>query len=175
MKTITKPLLFVALSCVLMAASCNKPDFPSPDPFLTLDNQMVCKINGVEWKSTEKGGGFYRQYNGHEYIYLGFGSGWQSINIFINQPYDKPFYIFNTSTHPGNVYPKDYISFRRWYPGLTPGELYVTNETDTGRVDIVLMDRELMRIKGKFFFTGKDMDTGEKIIITEGYFDFHYW
>jgi hypothetical protein len=173
MKTITKPLLFVGLSCVLMAASCKKTNFPPPDPFATLSNSLVCKINGSEWRSNERGGGFFLiSGTGHEYIRLSFANGRQKIDFFINPPYDKPFYIFNqtTNTYPNTIYPNDYISFFKGYPDLTPSEEYVTNAVDTGRVDIVLMDPVSNKIKGKFFFTGKDNRTGNK---TEGYFDYH--
>ncbi|MBI5858771.1 MAG: hypothetical protein HZB42_14160 [Sphingobacteriales bacterium] len=174
MKPISKSLSLLILVCLLMAASCKKNDFPPPDPFATLDNRLVFKINGYEWQSTESGGGFYKEYNGHEFIYIGFGSGWESINFFINPPYDKSYYIFNknTSTYGCNLYPQDYISFSRWYPGFTPSETYVTNSVDTGRVDIVLLDTCANRIKGKFFFTGTDINTGKKITVTEGYFDY---
>ena len=108
---------------------------------------------------------------------MSFANGRQKIDLFINPPYDKSYYVFNqnTSTYPNTIYPLDYISFFKGYPDLTPSEEYVTNAVDTGRVDIVLMDPVSNKIKGKFFFTAINKATGKKISITDGYFDYHYW
>ena len=175
MKKIYSLIALVFSSLLFTASSCKKTNFPPPDPFATLDNSLVCKINGSEWKSNEKGGGFFREYNGYEYIRLAFANGRQKVEFYIKPPYDKPFYIFNqtTSTYPNTIYPLDYIYFFVGYPDLTPSEEYVTNAVDTGRVDIVLMDPINNKIKGKFFFTGKDNRTGLKRTITEGYFEYH--
>lgn len=176
MKTIIKLSALITVTTLLLSVSCKKTDFPPPDPFATLDNQLVCKINGVEWKSNRRGGGFfYSPTTGRENIRLGYANGWEEITIYINTPYDKSFYLFNktTQTYPNAVYPEDYLAFFKGYPDLTPSEEYVTNTVDTGRVDIVLMDAVNNKIKGKFFFTGKDNRTGLKKTVTEGYFEYH--
>jgi hypothetical protein len=177
MKPRTKIIFCIPFCGLLLSASCKKPKTPPPgDPFANLSNQLVCKINGSEWRSNEKRGGFfYSPTAGREYIRLVFTNSRDELTVYINAPYDKPFYLFNkqTQTYPNLNYPEDYLAFFRGYPDLTPSEEYVTNTTDTGKVDIVLMDSVRNRIRGKFFFTGKDSRTGNKKTITEGYFDYH--
>jgi hypothetical protein len=176
-KPVVRLILFIPFYGLLVLSSCKKTKTPPPgDPFASLNNQLVCKINGSEWRSNERWGGFfYLTISGKENIRLVYANGRDDITIYINKPYNKSFYIFNnaTQTYPNIVYPKDYLAFDRGFPDLTPPENYVTNTIDTGRVDIVLLDSFSNYIKGKFFFTGKDSRTGKKITVTDGYF--HYY
>jgi hypothetical protein len=176
-KPVVRLILFIPFYGLLVLSSCKKTKtLPPGDPFASLNNQLVCKINGSEWRSNERRGGFfYTPTTGRRDIRIVYTNGWDEITIYINSPYNKPFYIFNkaTQTYPNANYPEDYLAFFKGYPDLTPSEEYVTNTVDTGRVDIVLLDSFSNYIKGKFFFTGKDSRTGKKITVTDGYF--HYY
>jgi hypothetical protein len=51
---IVHAMIFAALCCI--QSSCRKTTPPPGDPFASLNNQLVCKINGSEWRSNERGG-----------------------------------------------------------------------------------------------------------------------
>jgi len=168
-------LKLLLVGFTFLAAKCNKEtdDFPKPEE---LSNQLICKINGVKWKSNEVSGGFFLiSGTGHEYIRLVFANGREDITFFLNPPYTKPYYVFNKTTisYPNNIYPEDYVAFFRSYPDLTPEEEYITNSADTGSLDFISLDTTRSIIKARFTFTGRDRRTGKKLTITDGYFDYH--
>jgi len=123
------------------------------------------------------GGGFFQiSGSGQRYVYLAFNNGYQEINFWFNPPYNPQYYILNTTTgyYPGNTNPANYALYAQKYSTITPPEeTYVTNSIDTGRVDFVQFDSVNHIIKAKFSFTGKDNGTGQKKIITEGFFEYH--
>lgn len=150
---------------------------PPTDPS-TLDNQLICKIDGKEWKSNEVlYSGFY-DYNpslNRRYLYLHFVNGRQNIDIFINPPYNQNTYNLdkNTIDYPTTSFPENYLSFEQYYAYLTPEEIYITSSSNTGRIDFTFLDSTKQSIKGKFSFIGKDKHTGKTVSVSDGYFDFH--
>lgn len=112
---------------------------------------------------------------GKRYLKLSYKSTHESVDFYINPPYDKTFYVFNQSTNisPFIVDPKDYSAFIKTYPDLTPREYYITNTIDTGRIDFIEFDTSAKKIKARLSFTGKETRTGNKITVTDGYFEYH--
>ncbi len=167
-------LLLLVIS--VLSARCKKDNIS--DPFGGLNNQLVCKINGSEWKSNEnRYSGFYdlNPYSNLRYLYLTYRNGNQVIQLFINSPYQTGKIILNQNTniYPNITNPKNYAAFINEYPDLTPDDLYVTNAIDVGEINFITMDTNNKKIKAKFSFTGKDNRTGKKITITDGYFEYH--
>jgi|GEM_PF-2404965 len=176
-KDIIKKSWILLLALPILAARCKKDDI-SQDPFSWLNNQLICKINGIEWKSNNnRYSGFY-DHNpllNKRYIYLTYENGQQSVELFINPPYNQTIYDLNKTTldYPTTDDPENYIAFTKEYPDLTPRELYITNTIDVGKIEFVLLDSINKIIKAKFSFTGKDNRTGKKVTVTEGYFEYH--
>lgn len=164
----------IALSFLAMA--CNKGKLQSPD-VSTMHNQLVCKIDGVEWKSAQVlYSGFY-DYSPtfkRRYLYLHFVNGRQELNIFINPPYNKSSYIIgkNTLTYPATGYPENYLSVEKYHDDLTTESICITDNSSKGRIDFTTLDSTKHIARGKFSFTGKDERTGKTVLVTDGYFDF---
>jgi hypothetical protein len=168
--------LLIALS--FFTANCNKEKVqPTSDPS-TLNNQLVCKVDGKEWKSTQVlYSGFYDyspSFN-RRYLYLHFVNGRQEINIFLNPPYNKASYTIdkNTTTYPTANYPENYLSLEKYYDNLTPEKICITGNSSIGKIEFTELDSVKHIVKGKFSFTGEDKRTGNAAVVTEGYFDFH--
>jgi hypothetical protein len=162
----------------VLSIKCNKDKVqPITDPS-TLGNQLVCKINGNQWKSTEVlYSGFY-DYNpafNRRYLYLHYVGGGQDMNIFINPPYNRTTYILdkNTLNYPATTQPENYVSFEQYNADLTPEKICITGSSDTGRIEFTVLDSMKHIVKGKFSFNGKDQRTGKIVVVTDGYFDFH--
>lgn len=168
--------LLIALS--FLTAGCNKGKVQSATDSSTLSNQLVCKIDGTEWKSTQVlYSGFYDyspSFN-RRYLYLHYVNGRQEIDIFINPPYNQASYIIdkNTLIYPATSYPENYLSFKKYRNDLTPEAICITGNSSTGRIDFTVLDSTKHIVKGKFSFTGKDKTTGKVASITDGYFDFN--
>lgn len=168
--------LLIALS--FLTAKCNKGKIQPTENPSTVSNQLVCKIDGIEWSSRQVlYSGFY-DYSPtfkRRYLYLHFVNGRQEINIFINPPFNKGSYIIdkNTQPYPNTSYPENYLSLERYRDDLTPEALCITGNSSTGRIDFTLLDSVNHIAKGKFSFTGKDKGTGKVVTITDGHFDFH--
>jgi hypothetical protein len=157
---------------IILAIGCKKE---IPDPFARFNNQLVCKINGGEWRLNEnRYSGFYvNPFANRKYIYLVYSNGNQAIRFHINPPYRPGKIYLNHDTHPASTFPEDYASFLNTYGDLAPDEFYVTNASDTGEIDFITMDTINKKIKAKFFFTGKDSRSGKKIAVTDGYLECH--
>lgn len=162
-------LLVIPIFC----ARCKKDNIQSS--FAGLNNQLVCKINGSEWRLNEnRYSGFYvNPFANRKYIYLVYSNGNQAIRFHINPPYRPGIIYLDHVTHPASTFPEDYASFLNTYGDLTPDEFYVTNASDTGEIDFITMDTINKKIKAKFFFTGKDSRSGKKISVTDGYLEYH--
>jgi hypothetical protein len=160
-----------------MAPACKKDTQPPIDPFDGLSNQLICKIDGREWKSNEVLGGFYDNTGAQlgNFISLLFVNGTQAFDFIINSPYKTGTVLFNqnTSSYPNSSTPKDYGSFIHAYSNLTPEEEYITNSNDTGSINFLVMDSVDKKVKAAFSFTGKDNRTGKKVTVTEGYLEHH--
>ena len=151
---------------------------PSPTNLNLSGNQLVCKIDGTEWKSSQvlySGFFDYSPTFSRRYLYLHYVNGRQEINIFINPPYNKSSYIIdkNTLNYPATSYPENYLSLEKYYDDLTLEKMCITGNSDKGRIDFAVLDTVKHIVKGKFFFNGKDKRTGKEISVTDGYFDFH--
>lgn len=177
-KLLTNSLRVLLICLSFLTLRCNKKsEVPATDPS-TLRNQLVCKVNGNEWKSTEVlYSGFY-DYSpafNRRYLFLHYVGGGQDINIFINPPYNKGTYILNKNTlnYPATSYPENYVSFEQYHPDMTPENICMTGSISTGKIEFTVLDSTQQVVKGKLSFTGRDKQTGKVVSITEGYFDFH--
>lgn len=167
--------LLIALS--LLTANCNKAKIQSADAS-TISNQLVCKIDGVEWKSTQALYSGFFDYGptfSRRYLYLHYVSGRQEINIFINPPYNQASFMAdkNTIPYPATTYPANYLSLEKYNDDMTPENICITGKGSSGRIDFTVIDSTKHIVKGKFSFKGKDERTGKMVSVTDGYFDFH--
>jgi len=167
----TWPLL---LPLLLLAAGCKK----NSGLFASLNNQLVCKINGSEWKTAEnRFSGFYdlNPFVNKRYIVLLYRNDRQTIQFYINPPFRSGEYTLNHNTQLYSIStsPADHGAFTNEYPDFTPDDVYITNAVETGVINFTLMDTINKKIKAEFSFIGKDKRTGKKVTITDGYFEFH--
>lgn len=164
--------LLLPLLC--LPVGCKK----DTDPFASLNNQLVCKINGSEWRSAEnRFSGFYdlNPIANKRHIYLLYRNSRQTIQFYINPPFRSGEYtlIYNTQIYPVPTSPLDHGAFTNEYPDFTPDDIYITNPGETGVLNFILMDTINKKIKAKFSFTAKDKRTDKKVAITDGYLEFN--
>jgi hypothetical protein len=169
-------ILLLLITSLIMSSGCKKDKEPT-DPFATLSNQLVCKIDGNEWKSNAVLGAYYdnTQNFGGKYVSLFFMNGTQGIDFIINSPYKIGQLLFNqnTTSYPNTLSPKDYAAFINAYSNLTPEEEYITNNIDNGKINLLILDTINKLVKATFSFTGKDNRTGKKVTVTDGYLEYH--
>ena len=169
-------LLLIAIS--FLTANCNKGKPQSSSDPSTLSNQLTCKIDGIEWKSTQALYSGFFDYSptfNRRYLYLHYVGGRQEINIFINPPYNKTSFNAdkNTGLYSTTIYPENYLSLEKYNDNMTPEEICITGKGNAGKIDITLIDSVKHIVKGKFSFKGKDERTGKMVSVTDGYFEFH--
>jgi hypothetical protein len=168
-------ILLLLIASLTMSSGCKKDK--QPNTAANLNNQLICKIDGAEWKSKEVIGRFYDNTNnqGGKYLYFLFSSGTQHFDLIVNSPYKSGTVVFNqiTTPYPNSLSPKDYVAFVKGYSDLTPEEQYITNAVDNGSINFSMMDTINKKVKATFSFTGKDSRTGKKVIVTEGYLEYH--
>jgi hypothetical protein len=169
-------MFFLFISSLVMSSGCKKDKEPT-DPSASLSNQLVCKIDRVEWKSNEV---IVRLYDntgngGGKYFFLFFINGTQSVQFIINSPFKTGnlFFNQNTTLYPNTLSPKDYAAFVNAYSNLTPEQDYITNTTETGNMNILTIDTIQKAIKASFSFSGKDSRTGKKTSVTDGRLEYH--
>jgi len=160
---------------MLIGATCKKEAAPPQDPFATLNNQLVCNIDGNKWSSAEVFGGLFFVPPDRKYLFLDCKNGYQRVEVFINPPFTQGVYILNKNTldYPITIYPENYMEFLNYYPDLTPEDKYITNAIETGTLEFLNFDTINFKFRAKFSFTGKDQRTGKKVTVTDGYFDYH--
>lgn len=92
----------------------------------------------------------------------------QLIELWINSPVTVGIknLLFNTLSHPTIVNPLDYAS----YEIFNPYKEYITNNIVGGHINILIADSVYQKVEGTFEFTCTDSRTGEKVIVTNGYF-----
>jgi hypothetical protein len=170
-------IFLLLIASLTMSLGCKKDKQSPADPFASLSNQLVCKVNGSEWKSNYVRVSFYNSISPQigKYIFLYFENGTQVVDFIINSPYKTGTVLFNqnTASYPNTLSPKDYAVFLKGYSNLTPEEEYITNSNDTGSINFIVMDSVQKRVKATFSFTGKDNRTGKKVSVTEGYLEYH--
>ena len=134
-------------------------------------NTFSCKVDGIVFKPSEKGGLF-----GGEPLFVSnypldgftlsarkFGRGsTPHTDVLMKLPYLKSIGIYPLNVFPG------YGQFQKDFAG---GTLYQTNLTHTGSANITRCDTINKIFSGTFSFTAIDANTGKTVNITDGRFD----
>ncbi len=185
MKTIIKPLLFIAVLLTIISASCKKDSTPGDGlPPLTFEgkNTIGCKINGVNWvpKGISDFGTGIRypvvgSYYGHPFfpgvhILIKTNSPDGYIELFWrnysgNNLISTGKYYFNKSTGDIAFGIGEIHSYAFYH---TNGKAYFTDSLHTGWIEILKSDSV---ISGRFEFDGYNSSDGKVYHITEGRFD----
>lgn len=188
MKTITKLLLFIALCCALMGASCKKNNnLDDGLPPLTFEgkNTIGCKINGVPWvpKGISGPGGIQYPTSGGYYedpfffqnvhIWIKTYSSDASIELFVRNYNSNKYltvgkYLLDKST--GDV---RFGSGQIHSYGICKSNaVFMTDNMHTGYIEILKSDSVNKIISGRFEFDGYNAIHSKTYKITEGRFDY---
>jgi hypothetical protein len=188
MKSITKPLLYIPLCWLLIAASCKKDDTLGDGlPPLTFEgkNTIGCKINGVPWvpKGMINGtgiiyptsGGFYgTAFFPGVHILLETNSPDGFIELFCRNYAGQGFiapgkFFLNKLTgdiHFGVGQIHSYGYYRN------NGYTYFTDSLHTGWIELLKSDSLNSIVSGRFEFDAYNATTNKVYHITEGRFDY---
>ena len=168
--------LLILLIMGLLLINCNSDLLP--DPTRTGSYTFGCKINGKIWipdggtgfmPAKPIDGGFYLMGpNDKRTIYIiATSKDKQQVYLFLDEAKIGSFDLnLNTQTSPASLFPKSYGLYRS-----ADGTDYVTSSHNTGKINITRADTLSGIIAGTFFFTAGS-DSGDKVSITEGRFDY---
>ncbi len=177
MKNISTMLFVFTMFIVLTAASCKK-EKPGSE-LVTVNGQTFgCRVNGTPFIADK-----WDHVNNIPPVRIRFRYSPvlqtntlqvlaekenRLIELWINSPVTVGTKNLNFSTlpHPTIVNPLDYGLYQIFYPSKE----FITNNSIGGHVNIIVADTVNQRVEGTFEFTGTDRITGEKVIITNGYF-----
>ncbi|GEM_PF-904551 len=177
MNAITRQSVLTILSFFLLATGCKK-DNPQSEQVTVNGQTFGCRVNGKPFIADKWDYGnnippihvdiWYAPVGGYHYLIANGDKSNEYVEIYLNPPLTigRRELKFRTKPYPIETVQKDY----GLYQVVTPSKEYITNEILGGYVDILSVDTLALRIEGRFEFTGTNSSTGEKVVITNGYF-----
>lgn len=166
-------VLLLFFSIINLQSSCKQPIVPEPQPVLpdslppiTTEgkNTFGCMVNDTLWiYSNNRGNLFADYYNGELVI-----TSKKNINNVIGINIHKIFFgknLFHLKKENDSTGKATYSYLNK---------IYLTDNTYTGQVKLLLLDSINKIVSGTFYFTAYDKNTGDSVSIKDGRFDIHY-
>ena len=173
------------LGILLTMVACKKENVSDNLPQLTQEGKNIggCKIDGEIWRTSGTNSPSFSSLGTAAIVSKKKGQSVYNISIILSggessrtialKCINTPGYglcEFNTASPPVT---SPETSHTLYHNGSAPGAVgdFVTGPTATGWLEITYLDTQKQIVAGRFAFTGQDLVTGRKVIVTEGRFD----
>jgi len=157
-----KKIPLVIISIITISASCKKNTDPDPNSFY-----FQCKINGQTY-IPGLGNGLTCEILADTTLLLGGNIGFESVDIGIIK-LDKisitvTTYILNNNLQQNGFYDNSPLV----------NDIYKTDSTRTGELNITTLDKANKIISGTFYFKAYNSYRNDSVSVTDGKFRLHY-
>ena len=174
----TLSILLVFLSLFFLNCSCKKENTPDSETVTVNGMTLGCRVDGIPFIANKWDYGLNtppikiewraRPFLGGRDIYVIAKRENEQIEIWLNHPFvpgNRELKI-TTSSYPTTYPPNDYALYRT----ISPDREYITTNTIGGNVNFITVDSLSGKIHGVFEFTGTEINSGNKKIVTNGVF-----
>ena len=177
MRTLYFLLVFLS-PLLLLNCSCKKENTPDPETVTVNGITFGCRVDEIPFIANKWDYGLSippikiewraRPFFGGRDIYVVARRENERIEIWLNHPFvtgNRELKI-TTLSYPTVYPPNDYALYRT----ISPDKEYITTSTFGGIVNFVTVDSVSGKIHGVFEFTGTEINSGNKKIVTNGVF-----
>lgn len=160
-----KALSFALIALITIAASCHKNEYPEPGPD---DFYFRCKIDGRLYIPNSCANCSTPKLLGDTNLLLNGNAGFESILIaiinFKNEPLKIGLYNLNNNSQRMGSYDNSSLVI----------DIYETNSTHLGLLNITTLDKTKRIIQGTFYFKAYNAYRNDSVNVTDGKFRLKY-